>query len=266
MPSSLDTPNGWYPGATRIAIPTSNFSFGRSGRSIRAVVLHVEAGYSAGTIAKFKTPGVQSSTHFEITKRGKVNQFVSILDTAYGNGLHYAAAPEAWLRWAGPGWYNPRGVIVHPTWPLLQRPFNPNLDTISIEHEGQSADVWTIEMDAANTALLKWIAGQTKLAYVPLQTLIGHCHLDTVDRPFCPGPHVDYTRIAMAATALPIRHYVATFDTPIFESRIPNTVALAGAALIHVGDAIEADDLTNGFLHLRDQRGFVPVGCFREVV
>lgn len=201
MASSLETAGGWYPGATRVGIPDSNFSFGRNGRTVRAVVLHIEAGHSAGTIAKFRTPGVQTSAHFEITITGKVNQFVSILDTAYGNGLHYATVPETWLRWAGAGWYNPRGVKVAPTWPLLAVPFNPNPDTISIEHEGYPDALWTAEMDAANTALLQWIAQQTGLSYVPLRTLIGHCHLDTVDRPNCPGPHVDYARIAQAANS-----------------------------------------------------------------
>lgn len=201
--SSLDTTRGWYPGATRIGVPAGNFSFGRSGRTPRAVVLHIEAGRTAGTIKKFRTPGAQTSSHFEITIQGRVNQFVSIYDTAYGNGLHYATAPEAWLHWAGTGWYNARGTKVAPIWPLLTAPYNPNLDTISIEHEGYPDALWTAEMDRANTALLQWIAHETGMDCVPLRTLIGHCHLDTVDRPNCPGPHVDYTKIAAAANAAP---------------------------------------------------------------
>jgi hypothetical protein len=203
LQSSLSTAGGWYPTATRIGIPAANFSFGRAGRTVRAVVLHIEAGHSVGTIAKFQDPGAQTSAHFEITITGHVNQFVSILDTAYGNGLHFATAPEPWLHWAGAGWYNPRGHKVDPTWPLLTIPVNPNPDTISIEHEGYPDALWTAEMDQANTALLQWIAQQVHLTYVPLQTLIGHCHLDTVDRPNCPGPHVDYAKIAAAANAVP---------------------------------------------------------------
>jgi hypothetical protein len=55
----------------------------------------------------------------------------------------------------------------------------------------------------SNNRLLQWIAMQIDITYVVHQTLIGHYEIDPVDRPNCPGPNVQWDRIAADAnTAL----------------------------------------------------------------
>lgn len=147
-----------------------------------------------------------SSAHFVIAKDGRISQLVSIKDGAWANGL-------AWVADAtqpnGGYWNNPRGVKVAPSWKDIISGVNPNLYTISVEHEGFYQDQWTQEMYDANNKLLAWIAaqlGQTPAApfqFVAHRSLIGHYEIDPVDRANCPGPNVNFDRMALNANAMP---------------------------------------------------------------
>jgi N-acetyl-anhydromuramyl-L-alanine amidase AmpD len=184
---------GWCPFATKRPITMNNFDVGRSGQKVKAVVMHIAAGSMAGIFPTFNDPARLASAHFAIAKDGRIEQYVSIDDTAYGVGMRYKDG----------NWYNPRGVLSHPTWTGMQPPLNPNLYTISVEHEGQPEDPWTPQMYDANKRLLQWIAKQINLTYVPRQTLIGHFEIDPVDRPNCPGPNVPWDQIAADANGAP---------------------------------------------------------------
>ncbi len=189
QPQPQPSTGGWCPFATRRTITDNNYDVGRSGQAVKAVVLHIAAGPMSAIFPTFNNAVSLASTHFAVAKDGTIEQYVSIQDTAYGNGLKYQNGQ----------WYNARGVLVHPTWQGLEPPRNPNLYTVSIEHEGQPQDVWTPEMYAANTRLLQWIAQQCNLTYVPHQTLVGHYEINPVDRPNCPGPNVNYEQICADA-------------------------------------------------------------------
>ncbi len=177
--------NGWCPFAVHRPINAGNFTVGRFGQPIKAVVLHVAAGPFTAIYPTFNRRFGLTSAHFAVSKAGVIEQYLSINDTAFANGLRFVKAQ----------WYNTRGKVVYPAWPDIEPPVNPNFQTISIEHEGQPQEAWTPEMYAANNRLLVWIAQDTGLTWTPYRTLIGHCHLDTADRPNCPGPSVDYARI-----------------------------------------------------------------------
>ena len=189
QPPKVPDGPGWYPAAVKRPITSANYTVGRDGHSIQAVVLHVAAGFLRGTFPTFNNPAGQTSAHFCIGKDGAVEQYVSIFDTAYGNGL----------RWTGTRWLTPTVQPVTPLWPGLLPGINPNSYTVSIEHEGYPEDPWTAPMYDANNYLLQWIAARTGLHYVPHYTLAGHDEIDPVDRPNCPGPNVDYERICLDA-------------------------------------------------------------------
>lgn len=204
MPEPFTEANGWCPFADEYT--PSPWYWRRPQPQVLAVVLHVAEGTYRGSIQHLTNPDSESkaSAHFIISKQGQICQMVSILDRAHGNGLY-------WQN----GWRNPRHKPVTPTWPDIIRGLNPNQYTISIEHEGYRDEPWTTAMDEANTRLLKWIAGQTGLVYEPMHSLIGHCHIDPVDKWFCPGPHVDYARIAAAANGPAAPLPAISVDLPI---------------------------------------------------
>jgi hypothetical protein len=99
----------------RLPVHVRNFAQGRQGHDPDVIVIHVTQGTEAGTRQWFNDPRSGVSTHYHLTKDADVDQFVDEDDTAFGNGKR-----------------------VNPTAPIvLERPrVNPNLYTISIEHEG----------------------------------------------------------------------------------------------------------------------------------
>lgn len=144
---------------------------GRNGAHVRAVVLHIAQGSVAGCDAWFATQGSEASTHFLIGKDGVVYQYVNLWDAAWGNG-----------------------VAAQPTWPLLIPDVNPNLYTISIEHEGMTGEPWTPEMYKSDVELLR-ILGDFFAFPLDRQHIIGHCEIDSVNRPNCPGAGLDWNRL-----------------------------------------------------------------------
>jgi hypothetical protein len=239
---------GWCPFAERITGITG-FWIGNEGR--KAVVMHVVAGSYRSCIQTFQ--GGKKSAHFVIAKDGRIAQFVSINDSAWANGLSYI----------GNRWMSPEQHWVSPSWADLAPPTNPNLVTISVEHEGQSSDPWTDAMFDANTRLLQWIGGETGLVYVPTRTLIGHNELSPVDRPNCPGPHCDFTRTAVAANSRPFQTRVATpvYEVPAVD---PSRIALGGTATLDPGTEVTIDmTYKNLMAHLSSSLGFVEISKVR---
>jgi N-acetyl-anhydromuramyl-L-alanine amidase AmpD len=182
----------WCPFAVKRPIVADNFSTGRTGQQVKAVVLHIAAGPLSAVFPTFNNPARKASAHFCVGKDGTIEQYVSVNDTAYGNGL----------AWKDGQWYNPAGKVVKPTWQDIIFPVNPNAYTISIEHEGFPADLWTEAMYDSNNRLLLWLAEQFNLTFTPHRTLIGHCEIDPVDKAKCPGFGVEYNRIASDLAAL----------------------------------------------------------------
>src|SRR5581483_2904969 len=193
MPAS----DGWCPFATARPITGSgNFETGRNGQRVKAVVLHIGEGPLSAFFPTFNNPARHASAHFTVGKQGEIEQYVSINDTAYANGLRWEAADNP----AGGIWKNPRGIPVTPAWRGLIPGVNPNYYTISIEHEGFFREAWTEPMYLANLKLLRWIQDELRreqpgFVYLRGETLIGHNDFDSVDRPNCPGPNAPFDRM-----------------------------------------------------------------------
>lgn len=246
MPGSLDTRDGWYADATHVNIPNSNFSRGFTRRD--AVVLHIAVGSEASVINEFSNPLARVSSHFLVSKAGRITQFVSVLDTAYANGL----------SWDGVHWVDPEGLTLAPPhappWAGLRPPLNPNSQTCAIEREGKPADKPTLAMTNATIRLLQWLGMQFTAfrSYVPHQNLIGHCEISPVNRANCPGPNVNYNALAVAGSMATV---YTVGGLPIYQ-RQDLTGTIAGYLI--PGELVTVDMLyDNGTVHLADGRGFV---------
>ena len=156
--------------------------------------MHIAAGPLTAVFPTFNNPSRGASAHFCIGKKGEIEQYVSVNDTAYANGLSWKADTAQWMC--------PHDKIVQPTWKDLQPKLNPNLYTVSIEHEGQPSDKWTDEMYGANLRLLQWLGEQFNLTFVSGHTLTGHFAIDPIDKANCPGPNVEYDRMVQDLAAM----------------------------------------------------------------
>ena len=217
--ADLSEAEGWCPFATHKPVPAHKYWPGNKGRD--AVVMHVSQGTMTSMVGWF-LGGSEATAHFGIGPDGALFQFVSVHNSAFGNGASFRNGR----------WFDPSGHQVKPAWAGLRAGENPNWYTISVEHAGFFTDAWTDAMDATNTRLLIWLAGQfASLApYAPGKTLIGHCDISPIDRPNCPGPHVDYARIATAANGQQARA-VNAGPAPAMHTLIANTAAAVSGAL-----------------------------------
>lgn len=174
-----------YPGAAWF--PSPNRTAGRD--SVSAAVVHISEGSYQSGIDWLTSPSSQASANVIISPNGEVAQLVAFTDTAWANGLSYRAGV----------WRNSRGKQVAPTWRLLKPGMDPNRHTVSIELAGFHTQRRPPAQLAALNRVLRWLAEHAGLRYVVGETLIGHRHLDNVDRANCPGPHVDLELIAAVA-------------------------------------------------------------------
>lgn len=158
-------------------VGTKNFGYpdgtkGRNGFRPIAVVLHIAEGTLAGCDAWFNSPNNPgSSTHYCIGKNGEIHQYVEEDDAAWGNGQ-----------------------VKKPDWPLLIEDVNPNLYTVSIEHEGHSGEPWSEPMLQADL----WLIGQICERWgIPADKdhIIGHYRIDSVTRARCPGAGLPWDRL-----------------------------------------------------------------------
>ena len=145
---------------------------GRNGYKPIAVVMHIAEGTLAGCDSWFNSPGNEgSSTHYAIGKNGEIHQYVEETDAAWGNGQ-----------------------VKKPTWPLLIDGVNPNLSTISIEHEGHTGEPWTEDMFHSDIWLVSQIAQRWNIPF-DRDHIIGHYRIDGVNRPNCPGTGLPWDRL-----------------------------------------------------------------------
>lgn len=114
-----------------------NHAKGRRGHKPLAIVVHIIEGTLSSADNHFRNPKSEVSAHYGVSRGGDVVQWVDDADTAYCNG-----------------------IVVRPTAQLVrERPgVNPNLWTLSIEHEGYATSEPTREMYAASGALIRELA------------------------------------------------------------------------------------------------------------
>lgn len=169
-----------------------------------AVVNHISAGTMAGMDAWFTSPDNRvSSAHFGVARDGRIHQYVAIERMAWANG----ATPDS---------YAPADRLA----PVVADNYgvNPNLYTVSIEHEGyalKDADGRITEMRGLDGALTEeqfaatvWLHRYIRdeivriygpAAWFPLDAyhVIGHYQIAR-SKPLCPGPAFPWTRLYAA--------------------------------------------------------------------
>lgn len=186
---------------TKRLIPV-NFTKGRSGFKPTAIVLHLMDGTLKGTDSWFRNPTSQASTHYGVGKKGEVYHWVDEADTAWGNGRVYK-----------------------PTWKLVQSA-NPNLYTISIEHEGVSGHIWTEAQYKATAELIQQVA---KHWDIPLDRdhIITHSEIYSL-KPSCTGPGLDLDKL-MALVSPP----TSITNTLVKGSASPSVYWADGKGILH---------------------------------
>jgi N-acetylmuramoyl-L-alanine amidase len=162
------------PNITWIGSPNFGFPDGTHGQNEpEAIVYHIAQGSLAGIDAWFNNPKSYASTHFAVGLGGVIHQYVRVEDAAWGNGV--MNAPDMSIPWLKFCWENE---------------INPNLKTISIEHEGFTGDPWPEAMYQASRALTVWLVDAHNLRHFLValdDRFIGHYKIDSVQRANCPG-------------------------------------------------------------------------------
>jgi N-acetyl-anhydromuramyl-L-alanine amidase AmpD len=154
-----------------VSKPVRNYSPGRAGYRVEAIVVHIAEGYLDGAYSWFDNPASQASSHYMVGKGGQIWRFVNETDMA---------------------WH--AGGVAFPSWVLLKPNVNPNLYTIGIEHEGFSGEPWT---DAMYQSCAELIADICRRYGIPVDRnhIIGHNLINSNGRANCPGTGVNWDRL-----------------------------------------------------------------------
>ena len=150
---------------------------GRNGRKPNIIVCHVTEGYYNGAISWFQNTKAQASSHFIVGSNGQIAQMVSFANTAWCNGDMYL----------------PTSKIVK----AKGSQENPNLYSISIEHEGFSyKERYGALTEAQFQATLycckeaiKYMRSIGSDFTIDRDHIIGHYEINSVNKINCPAPN-----------------------------------------------------------------------------
>jgi N-acetylmuramoyl-L-alanine amidase len=151
-----------------------NFRKQRHGFRPRAIVIHIIVGSLESAGITFRDPRSSVSAHYGVGKSGRIHQFVEETDTAFH-----------------------AGIVVRPTWRLIDPHVNPNLYTIGIEHEGQPQQAWPSEQYRSSAALVREIAARWQIPPDRDHIIM---HREIRASKTCPGT-VDMERLIAEAAA-----------------------------------------------------------------
>jgi N-acetyl-anhydromuramyl-L-alanine amidase AmpD len=143
-------------------IQSQNFS-SRNGQKVLAVVCHITDGDTRSVIQTFTNPQTQVSSHYLIQRNGDIIQFVREEDCAWANGKKV----------------NPTARVV-----LENINLNPNLFTISVEHEAFNNEDLTEIQYVASSKLIREICQRHGLN-ISREVIIGHREIRQDKN--CPG-------------------------------------------------------------------------------
>lgn len=142
----------------------------RQGHSILAIVDHITAGLMPGCLSWLQNPVSKASSHYLITRDGRILQLVREVNAA---------------------WH--AGIVHRPDWPLFDGT-NPNRYTIGIEHEGQPNEPLTEVQYEASLFLHKELTAKYRIP-IDNNHIVGHYRIDSVNKPNCPGPLFPWERL-----------------------------------------------------------------------
>lgn len=174
MPVVTPLPD-WCPFATVKPIQ-NNFNIGRSGGTAQLIVNHITAGYG-GLYGWFNNPNAKASTHLWISREGELEQYVKFGDMAWANG-----------RLANPDIFVPLIKL------CVDKGYNPNDLSISIEHEGMPGDEFTPKQIAMSIRVHEWLFATFSIPR-DRQHVLGHYQFDNVTRAGCPGAKFPWAKV-----------------------------------------------------------------------
>lgn len=134
-----------------------------------AIILHGTGGNPAQTAQQlgdyFRTTPEETSVHYGIDRAGVICQYVLEVDGAGGNGILEPGHDALWDQLWG----------------------NPNVHTISIEHENDSSNSLPLT-DAQKQASFALISYLCKKYALPVSRVLPHSSIAPQSRANCPGP------------------------------------------------------------------------------
>jgi N-acetylmuramoyl-L-alanine amidase len=138
-----------------------NYTAGRSGMRVIAVVVHTMAGSLASCDSWFNNTAAQVSSQYGIGLHGEAHQYVALQNTAWANGI------------LEPG----------NTWPGV--PYSVNAQTVSIETEDNGSGATPVTEQQYQATL--GVARLAISAYPSITWLLGHHCISPSSRPQCCG-------------------------------------------------------------------------------
>ncbi|MGE5380910.1 MAG: N-acetylmuramoyl-L-alanine amidase [Methylocystaceae bacterium] len=151
-------------------LSSPNFKPGRGGRKPIAIVEHITAGLMPGTLSWLRNPKAKASSHYLVTKTGRIIQLVRDEDTAFTAGN--VEAPD-WRYYDGT---------------------NPNSYILNIEHEAMAGESLTEPQYQATLWLHILLVDRWNIP-VDNDHIIGHYRIDGVNRKNDPGPGFPWERL-----------------------------------------------------------------------
>jgi N-acetylmuramoyl-L-alanine amidase len=159
-------------------MPVQSFH-GRNGRKPLIIVDHISTGTMGSMYNTFKNTANRASSHFGVSRKGEIVQYVPIEQAAWTQGKIQDSPSR-------------------PLAPIIRQYMgNPHYYGVSIEHEGSPGNGiqgdLTDEQFWATCWLHKHIQAEVERIYghrIELNShhVIGHFQIDTKGKPNCPGP------------------------------------------------------------------------------
>jgi|GEM_PF-1822637 len=162
--------------------PVKNFWKGRGQQHPVAIVEHTMQGTLEDTFRYFNGDlgNYPVSAHYGVGRDGRIWQFVAVEDTAWANGI--VQDYDITLDWVTEA---------------LREGVNLNSITISIEYEGYSGEPLTQEQYEAALELHRQLLAQWNIL-ADEQHIIGHSHLDRLERAADPGAGFPWAHLLQA--------------------------------------------------------------------
>lgn len=204
----------------------------------KAIICHISAGTMASMDSWFQNPSAEASAHFGISKTGEIHQYVKLEDAAWANG-----------------------AVNKGTWALLKEypGWNPNLYTISIEHEGShpnaaAGQFWapTEAQLQASIRLIAWLCWKYNIP-VDRVHIAGHYEIDAVNRPYCPGPLFPFDRIITEVKKLLVKEVTTSMFADIEGHWAKEPIEICAKRMTPMGSP-----LMNGVVRADGVKVFLP--------
>lgn len=166
-----------------------NYNEGRKGQVPIMIVCHTTCGSFDGAVVWLRNKESKASSHFVVSKNGRVVQLVDIKNTAWCNGTKTDKNDNKYFG---------NSTIKK----VREKGGNANDYTVSIEFEGQATENGKLTDKQLETAveLIKYIKQEVKRLYnydidYTTDEIVGHCHITPKWKPNCPGKEFPFTEL-----------------------------------------------------------------------